>query len=273
MSDALGDRMKLYEDLECNRRFMPLLPIMARLDGRAFHSFCKGLERPFDKRLKDLMVAVTHFLVRKTGALIGYRQSDEISLVFYSPDTKSQVFFDGRITKMTSMLAAMASVEFNRLLLEYLPEKADLTPTFDCRVWQVPTLEEAANCFLWRERDATRNSILSAGQAEFSHKEMQGLSTSVIQDRLHELRGVNWNDYPAWAKRGTWVRRVHVQRPFTTSEIDKLPAKHEAQSNPGLIVERAEVRVLDMPSFGSVVNRADVIFHEADPVLNTEETE
>ena len=105
-ADDFGDRMKLYEGAESSRRLMPLLPIMARLDGRSFHSFCRGLNRPFDERFKSLMVSVTKFLVEETNAVVGYRQSDESSLCWYSDNIKSQVFFDGRIQKMCSILAA-----------------------------------------------------------------------------------------------------------------------------------------------------------------------
>ena len=89
--DPLGDRMKDYEGRETKRRFLPLLPVCARLDGRAFHTWTKNLERPFDKRFVNLMRDVTSYLVQETNAVVGYTQSDEISLVFYSPDPKSQI--------------------------------------------------------------------------------------------------------------------------------------------------------------------------------------
>jgi tRNA(His) guanylyltransferase len=86
----LNDRMKMYEKFETGRRFLPKLPVIARLDGRSFHSFTNGLGRPFDERLSNLMVNVTNFLVEGSNACIGYTQSDEISLVFYS-DTKVMI--------------------------------------------------------------------------------------------------------------------------------------------------------------------------------------
>jgi len=258
---ALGDRMKNYESTS---RFMPLLPIIARLDGKAFHSFCRGLAKPYDERLNRLMVAVTKFLVEETSARMGYTQSDEITLVWYSDNFESQVFFDGRIAKMLSILSAMTTMEFNRLLPTFIPEKAKLRPLFDCRVFQVPTLEEAANCFLWRERDATKNSISAAGQANFSHKQLLGKHGGMIQEMLFQ-KGINWNDYPAFFKRGSFVQKRKVSRPFTTEEIAKLPAKHAARSNPELVVERSEIRILDMPPFSKVTNRAKVIFEGADP--------
>jgi len=266
-ADDFGDRMKLYEGAESSRRLMPLLPIMARLDGRSFHSFCRGLNRPFDERFKSLMVSVTKFLVEETNAVVGYRQSDEISLCWYSDNIKSQVFFDGRIQKMCSILAALATADFNRKIPHYLPDKMHQMPVFDCRVWSVPTLIEAANVFLWREQDAARNSIQAAGQAVFSHKQLMHKDTKEIQEMLFQEKGINWSDYPAWAKRGAWIRRVTVQRPFTASEIGKLPAKHAARKDPNLVVERHEVQELDMPKFGAVANRVGVLIYGEAPIV------
>lgn len=267
VEDPLGDRMKLYEGQEAGRRFMPQVPIMARLDGRAFHTFCRGLQKPYDKGFHDLMVETLRFLVDETNAVVGYTQSDEISLCWFSDDPKSQVFFDGRIQKMTSVLAALATAQFNRLLPKYLPAKAHLMPVFDARVWIVPNQAEAANTFLWRENDASRNSILSAGQAQFSHKEMQGLGTNEVQEKLFQEKGINWNDYPDWAKRGTWLRRVRVTRAFTTDELDLLPAKHAARTNPNLQVDRSEIQRMVMPKFSSVINRVEALFQGDIPLV------
>src|ERR1700741_264409 len=109
--DAFGDRMKLYEMTEAGRRLMPLVPVMARIDGRSFSGFTRKLERPYDKRLSDLMIETTRWLVEITVACMGYTQSDEISLTWYSESSESQVFFDGRIQKMVSQLASLATVK------------------------------------------------------------------------------------------------------------------------------------------------------------------
>lgn len=262
---TLGDRMKVYEGIEAGRILMPLAPVLARLDGRAFHTFTRGLDRPYDQRLMKLMVETTQYLIEQTEALMGYTQSDEITLVWQADDIKSQILFDGRIQKMTSILAAMATAKFNQRLPEYLPKKASSLPLFDCRVWSVPSREEAANAFLWRELDATRNSVQMAGHAHFSHKALQGKSNAEVQDMLFKEKGINWNDYPASFKRGTWLQKRRVTRPFTTEEIEKLPQKHEARRNPDLKVERWEIRELAMPPFSQVSNRAEVIFAGADP--------
>jgi tRNA(His) 5'-end guanylyltransferase len=265
MNDGLGDRMKGYEAAEAGRRLMPLLPALARLDGRAFHSFVRGLDRPFDRRLSGLMIDTATFLVRETNAAVGYTASDEISLAWVSADHDSQIFFDGRIQKMTSMLSALCSAHFNRRLPHFLPaEYADRLPVFDCRVWNVPTLDEAANTFLWRELDATKNSISMAARAYTDHAEVQGRSSIELQELLWQ-KGVNWNDYPVFFKRGTYIRRRTIQRTFTVAEREALPPKHAARENSALQVERSEWGAFDLPPLAQVVNRVGVLFGGEEP--------
>jgi tRNA(His) 5'-end guanylyltransferase len=268
-NDEFGNRMKLYEGAEAGRKLMPLLPAVARLDGRAFHTFTRGLERPYDLRMSTLMSETTKYLVQETNACVGYTQSDEITLVWYSDDIKSQIFFDGRIQKMNSILAAMATAEFQRLLPEHLPDKVGAKPMFDCRVWNVPNKVEGANTVLWREQDATRNSILMSAHHHIGHKKAQDKNTKVLQDMLHE-KGINWNDYPAFFKRGVFYQRQRVVRPFTADELEKLPEKHEARKNPDLEIERWQVRTIDMPPFVKVSNRVEVIFDGADPQVESD---
>ena len=263
-STSFGDRMKLYERTEAGRRFMPQLPVCARIDGKNFSTFTRGMERPFDARLSETMVEVTEHLVAKTNACMGYTQSDEISLVWYSRDPKSQIYFDGRIQKMVSVLAAMTTVRFNRLLVDRFPDKVSAEPVFDCRAWAVPTLAEAANTLLWRERDASKNSISMAASSCYSHKELQNRSGDEMQEMLFQ-KGINWNDYPPFFKRGTFVQKHSVEREFTAEELECLPAKHAARTNPGLTVERSEIRRLQMPPFGRVTNRVAVVFDGATP--------
>lgn len=267
--DSLGDRMKIYENQESARKLIPKLPVLARLDGRCFRSFTRGLARPYDERLSNLMIETTKFLVEETDALMGYTQSDEITLSWYSERYDSKVFFDGRTQKMTSILASLTSSFFNKNLETYLPEKKNKLPVFDCRVWNVPTLEEAANCFLWREQDATKNSISMSAQSLYSHKELMNKHSGDMMEMLF-AKGVNWNDYPAFFKRGTFVRKEIVEMAFSDKEIDKLPKNHEARKNPDLKVIRSEIKVLSMPAFGKVTNRVGVIFHVESPVLGSE---
>lgn len=266
MKDDLGDRMKMYEAMEAGRRLMPLLPALARIDGRAFHSFTRGMNRPFDWDFAACMIDTTAALVRDTGACMGYTQSDEITLAWHSKTTQSQIWFDGRIAKMTSQLAAQATLIFYRLVAERMPKFAGRLPTFDARVWNVPSRTEGANVFLWREWDATKNSLSMAAAAHYSHKSLMGKNGPQKHDMLHE-KGINWNDYPERFKRGAYVQRRTMAVPFNSEELERLPPKHEARKNPDLVVERSIFEVLDMPALGTVTNREAVIFDGAPPIV------
>jgi tRNA(His) 5'-end guanylyltransferase len=269
MTDPLGDRMKQYEQVEASRRLLPLLPAVARLDGRGFSRFTAGLRRPFDERLSNLMVDTTRHLVRETNAVCGYTQSDEITLAWYAPSPQSQALFDGRLQKTVSVLAGMTTSYFlYRLLADgVLPaEYAARLPHFDCRLWNLPTLEEATNCFLWREWDATKNSLSMAAQEHYSHKELHGKHGGDKQEMLW-AKGINWNDFPDFFKRGTFVQRRVVLRKFAADELQQLPPRHTARTNPELLVERTEVVAVPMPPFARVTNRVGVIFHGEAPRL------
>jgi tRNA(His) guanylyltransferase len=272
MGDSLGDRMKRYESAEAGRRLMPLLPALARLDGRAFHSFVRGLARPFDQRLSELMIDTATFLVRETNAVIGYTQSDEITLAWVPDEFDAQVFFDGRIQKMASVLAALGTAYFGHRLPAYLPDEyAQRLPVFDGRVWNVPTLEEAANTFLWREVDAVKNSISMAARAYYDHAELHDKSGSEMQELLWR-KGINWNDYPSFFKRGTYIRRWKESRAFTAVEREALPEKHAARTNPALLVERTECGPIELPPLLKVGNRAGVLFRAEQPQPRSDET-
>lgn len=265
MNDEFGDRMKSYEQMEAGRRLMSLLPVIARLDGKGFSKFTHGLARPYDERLSNLMVETTRYLVMETNAVMGYCQSDEITLAWHSDNMDSQIYFDGRIQKMVSVLAAKCSVYFNKMLPKFVPEKGDKEPVFDCRVWNLPTLEEGANAFLWREFDATKNSISMAAQEFYSHKELMNKNGSDKQEMLFQ-KGINWNDYPAFFRRGTYVQRRIVKSKASVEDLEKLPPKHHARLNPDLEIERSEYRRLDMPPFNHVVNRVGVVFRGEEPI-------
>lgn len=264
-NDEFGDRMKMYESFTTKDRVLPRIPVVARLDGKAFHTFTKGLERPYDERLSKLMIETTKYLVAETNANCGYTQSDEITLVWYITDMKSQMMYDGKLFKIISDLAAMGSVYFNSRLGEFLPEKVGTLPRFDCRVWNVPTVDEAANCFLWRENDATKNSIAMLAQSMFSSKQLHGKNGSKMQDMMMLEKEVNWNDCPVFFKRGTYVQRQRKLTKFTTEELERLPAKHKARKNPDLMIERNIVEVRELPPIGKVANRVDVILYGKEP--------
>lgn len=263
-NQTLAERMKYYEAREAKARLMPGLPICLRLDGKRFSAFTRDLVRPYDGRMSQLMIDLTQWLVEQTQARIGYTQSDEITLVLYNPQPKSQTYLDGRIQKLASIVCSQLTAKFNALLPEYLPEKAGELAFFDCRVWSVPSLEEACNVLLWREIDATRNSINMGARALFSHAELLGKSDGE-QQAMMLSKDLNWNDYPAFFKRGSYLQRHLTRRSFTADELARLPPKHAARRSPDLQVERAEVRRVEMPRFASVVNRVEVVFEEAAP--------
>ena len=271
---ALGDRMKSFEKMFTDQKLMPGLPALARLDGKAFHTWTRGLERPYDVQLTKLMVATTLYLCERTNALMGYTQSDEITLVWF-PTFESPMMFDGKVSKLNSVLSSQAARYFNKNVSKYVPKKADQDADFDCRVWNVPSKVEAANAFVWRELDATRNSVSMAAQAKFSHKELQGKNSSEMQDMLWNV-GINWNNYPPFFKRGTYIQRRRSLRPFTTDEIEKLPLKHAARTNPALMIERNDYTTISIPPLVKVPNRVTVIFDGELPVdessLTTEGT-
>lgn len=257
----LGDRMKMYEGAETKRRFLPLLPVYARIDGRNFSNFTRGMDRPFDEHMTETMVETTKRLVDETGALAGYTQSDEISLLWYRPNSKSQIFFDGKIYKIVSVTAALTTSIFTRLAQEHWPDKVDRKPpTFDCRAFQFPTKEEAANVFLWREIDATKNAINMAAFCLFSHKELHKKNCDEQQEMLFQM-GVNFNDYPPRFKRGTFVLRRTVVKDLEPRVLAKIPEQHR----PDGPIERQIVTRIDMPQFSKVTNRVGVLFDNADP--------
>ena len=259
---SLGDRMKWYEK-RYSHQVMPMIPVLARVDGRSFSRFTRNLARPYDERLIQLMVGTTKFLVEETNACCGYTQSDEISLVWLTEDPNAELFFGGKLSKMISVVGSLATAWFNHNLADCLPEKAGQLPVFDNRVWEVPVMYEAANYFVWREQDATRNSVSMAARSVYSHNECHGKDSSELQEMLFQ-KDINWNDYPRHFKRGTYVRKRTVDRPFTPEELENLPLKHHARTNPELVVQRSVVMEEDFPPITQIVNREDVLLFGKD---------
>lgn len=230
MKDELGNRMKeFYED-----RFRYKLPRRAytiiRIDGKSFHTYTRGLERPFDDGLIEDMNLTTQFLCKNImGAKMGYVQSDEISILISDFDTlETQSWFDYNVQKMTSIGASLATSEFNRLRLKrYIVDKfergnTNITPlfidgltnlkqaNFDARVFQIPSRVEVENYFIWRQQDAVRNSISSVAQSLYSPKELNGVKTNEMQELIFQ-KGINWNDYDFRKKRGAVIGKVEVE--------------------------------------------------------------
>jgi tRNA(His) 5'-end guanylyltransferase len=269
--DDFGNRMKVYEASETARYFMPLLPVYARIDGRCFSAFTEGLHRPFDIRITRAMIDTTKYLVKQTNARLGYTQSDEISLVWQQDHYNSEIFFNGKIHKMCSLLASLASVKFYSLCMRdpELSERANRSlPVFDCRIFQLPNRTEAANAFVWREKDATKNAVSMAARTLYSHKELLGKGSSQMQEMIFQ-KGINFNDYPAFFKRGTFVRRISEQRTLTLEELATIPEKHRPV--PDQPVTRSSIIEIEMPVFTKVLNREAVIFEGAAPRISEQD--
>ena len=261
-NDGLGDRCKKFEQAEADRRAMRGLPLLARLDGRAFHTFTRDLARPYEPAMSRCMIETARYLVQQANALIGYTQSDEITLAWYEPSqSPSDYEFDGRFQKLASVLAGMASARFCQLVARELPAKADKVPHFDCRVWQVPTLADAVDVFVWREDDATKNSVSMAASAFYSDRELHGKDSSAKQEMLFQ-KGVNWNDYPAFFKRGTYLQRRSFQCALSDEERPRIPEAHRPA--PDTLVTRSQVVELELPPARRIANLAAVLFESAD---------
>lgn len=206
--DRLGDRMKRYEG-QAKTSLLVRSPVLLRLDGKAFHTYTALMPRPFYEPLHKCMVETTKYLCDEIQtAVIGYTQSDEISILLKDwTKFTTQAWFDNEVQKIVSTSASMASAIFNDLAATKLP--AELRKkrfgVFDSRAFTLP-FDEVCNYFIWRQQDATRNSINSVGQAHFTQKELQGKNTDQVQEMLITQKDVNWNDFPVWAKRGTAVR-------------------------------------------------------------------
>lgn len=230
-NNSLGDRMKKYEYVT-RTHLLPRTPVIIRIDGRAFHTFTRGFVKPFDDVFAKAMLTTMKYLCENIqGCVLGYTQSDEISLILIDyKELDSQGWFDYNIQKCTSVAASMATLQFNRSFVRnansymcskscYYVEDPEVTKqidiyykaaingaTFDARAFNLPK-EEVTNYLLWRQNDATRNSINMVGFANFSPKQMHGKSCSEIQDMLMLEKGINWNNFPTVFKRGSCCLR------------------------------------------------------------------
>lgn len=254
LNDDLGTRMKQYESQTTDSYLMPQLPVYARLDGRAFHSFCSALDKPFDETFMKVMQETTKRLVKETNAVIGYTQSDEISLAWLDP-TKAP--FDGRLFKLTSVLASIATSAFTLFGLETNLKDRILTktPVFDCRVLSMPNMSELANMFVWREIDASRNSINALAQSLFSHKELQGIGVKELNEKLFSEKGINYNDLEVCKRRGSYFKRLVV-------EVE--PTDVPEQYRPTGLVKRTVVTRVSFPKLTTIENKVELLFGDVD---------
>ena len=223
MPDSLGDRMKGYEN--AYRLYLPRrMPVIIRVDGRAFHTFTKGFQKPFDDVFAQAMREAAMMLCKEiSGAKIAYVQSDEISLLVTNNDTiDTQPWFGNNLQKLASLSSSIATLEFNNgfqiATASYNESFAQFTTyfralhkaTFDARVFVLPE-SEVCNYFIWRQKDATRNSIQMVAQSLYSHRELQGKNCDELQEMIFQ-KGINWAHYQPWQKHGICIRKVMVDK-------------------------------------------------------------
>lgn len=224
VNDELGTRIKSYYEEASKTRLLRRTPVMIRLDGKAFHTFTRGLKKPFDSIFSLAMKDTMRYLCEHIqGCVLGYTQSDEITLVLVDyKKLNSCAWFDGEVQKICSISASMATwafgKSFSKMAADALPaaeeaesedadyirilnQKADSPALFDSRCFNVPR-EEVANALYWRQLDAERNLAQSLGQANFSHKELQGKSCAAIKEML-KAKGISYEALPIWQRRGS----------------------------------------------------------------------
>jgi len=208
--DSIGDRMKeFYENR--TRTFLPRRTYtIIRVDGKAFHTYTRGLARPFDIDLVNDMDETACYMCKNIqGAKFAFVQSDEISILLTDFESlTSDAWFDGNIQKMASISASLATAKFNELR----PGKIAL---FDSRVFIIPSDIEVENYFIWRQQDTVRNSISSVAQSMFSHRQLENKNTGQMQEMCFQ-GGVNWNDFADKLKRGRLIIKQGYEKDGAT---------------------------------------------------------
>ena len=214
VNDELGIRMKTCYEQISKTKLMRRTPVAIRVDGKAFHTFTKGFQKPFDEILiKSMQETMKYLCENIQGCVLGYHQSDEITLILVDyKNLNSDAWFDYEVQKMCSIAASMATMAFNKFFYNNIPVDSEYMgkyytaiekgAMFDARVFNIPK-EEVTNLLYWRQLDAVRNSIQMVGQANFSHKELHGKSCNMIQNMLLTEKDINWNDFPTHQKRGS----------------------------------------------------------------------
>ena len=231
------------------RRLPPDNPWIVRLDGRGFHGWTRGLERPFDDRLRAMMVETAEAILTEAGGEHAFTQSDEVTIVIACTG-KSEPAFGGKLQKLVSLLAACASTTFNDAARRLAPEHAVKAGTalFDARAFAVPGEEAARIAFEERQRDCRRNAVQSVGHWRYGHRAMLGRSSREVAQALED-EGIGMGSWPAMHTGGVALARRRVWRRFTTDEIERLPPKHTARAKPDLIYERTEVEAMHAPDY------------------------
>jgi tRNA(His) guanylyltransferase len=220
MSDSLGDRMKGFYENRTRSYLTRRTYTIIRVDGKAFHTYTRKLKRPFDDGFVEDMNETAKFLCKEIqGAKFAFVQSDEISVLLTDfDDLQTDLWFDGNIQKMCSVAASLATSKFNQLRVKRYFNETSITlkeedidnfkmAQFDARVFQISSSIEVENYFIWRQQDASRNSISAVAQSLYSHKSLEGVSSERKQDLIFQ-KGINWNNFPSRVKRGGFITKV-----------------------------------------------------------------
>lgn len=208
---SLDARMKRYE-LSAHGVLQPRTPVIIRIDGKAFHTYTKGFNRPFSEELHNAMVYTMNMLCENVqNAVFGYTQSDEISILLNDwRKFSTHQWFDGKIQKIASVSASYATGFFNSKI------DSKKIAFFDARAFNIPK-EEVLNYFLWRGKDCQRNSMNMLARSYFSHNELQGLNVGQVQHKLFQEKGVNWIYLDDWKKNGS--ARFKIEDEWVGSDI------------------------------------------------------
>lgn len=231
----MGAQVKQIESM-FDQQLIPGLPVVVRLDGNNFHSFTKGLDKPYDKELSLVFAELLNWLCKTYNATIGYTQSDEITLIFDNPiqdtDSMQTIFFDGRCNKINSILAAKTSVKFNQLISKFdkFASKLDSVPVFDCRCMSFPE-SILRNSVVWRQMDCRKNSVSMAAHANFSHKSLHGKNTKQKIEMLFDEKGIIFSDYPEQFRNGLLIVKSKMIRELTEEEKQKIPEQFREQAS------------------------------------------
>ena len=240
--DDLGCRIKEFYEQVPKTKLMRRCPVAIRIDGKAFHTFTRGFQKPFDEVLiKSMQETMKYLCENIQGCVLGYAQSDEVTLILVDyKKLTSAAWFDYEIQKCCSIAASMATMAFNKFFSDNIEMDYDKkfhslgldhvsnfeteveydkvferleaeyetyyekngTAMFDARCFNIPK-EEVTNLIYWRQLDAMRNSIQMLGQANFSHRELQNKTCKDIKEMLVEQKGINWDELPIYQKRGS----------------------------------------------------------------------
>lgn len=247
--DDIGDKFKAYE-----KQYTDIIPfdidkpIVARLDGCHFSSWTSKYTEdddrlPYSTKMNTAMQNTTKYLMEQTGATIGYTTSDEITLIWFKYEEKSQMFYNGKTAKLMSTLASMASVKFYE---EYSKKYNDVIydlPYFDCRIFKLDSNKDAIMNMCWRIQDAYRNSISRTAQKFFSHKQLLNKNCNSKLEMLKDIK-YEYHKLPLEFICGSVYGKVKKFRSFSSEEIQLLPEKHTARLDPNYVCERAEIEML-----------------------------